>query len=1604
MDQEAMDTDSGEVYITEYSSDLIGNIRTHLSGLQGFDVMALELIQNADDAGANEVIFEIQEGGLIVRNDGRFTSCGDLRDKSCALASGNGYACDFHRIKLVGSGGKRERSTNIGRFGIGFVSVYQVTDHPIIRSAAVELTLLPESQQCRVKATETDRGTEFFLPWATNPESVGRRELGLSCITPSHIERLEKDIIAVLRRSLLFLRNVGRAEIRRRGRLVFACELERGESDELLVTFHPESVTECWLVLRADAAPNLAPLVNKYPHLAHDKRNKEISVAVRTDPAPLKDGLLYAYLPTQQSSGLPLHINADFYPEGDRKAIIFSGHQHEQHWNEALIGAAAERIVKDPEKLLIALGDVHFWELIDSAYQLATQRRANPSCFELYWSKMQSALGDAEIVLTADGSRQRPVNVLINKSTPLNPDQAAALFKIGGNTPSEALRSFQNCMNKLGADFLNLERLTSLYGASRFATHDTDSEVSSAEIKTFFQPLWSIAEDLLPAGAGKQRIPNPALQKFSDMPIVVTADGVRVTPKQTVRAPPSANPATLASILPRLAIAHRAVEGLPRLADLMPIMDLDRLVGYVQSGTKETSLRETVSLGQQNLAELYFLIVELDKRSEGTDETYESLAELAIWPTSHGLVSARKSLLPGSFTDPLGDTSLLDVSRLSVPVQEFLRNKLGVPVQTVETFVKAVLPMYFGSNGPSDERKYPTLIRELANHASILDKEQIRSVLQALPMVPTMNGGWTEPTRAYWRSEGLVDVLGDNKALWVDPVRVPTIGSVRSFLDRLEIRKSPSAQDLVERIIWIASHCKPTEEATRASAKAFYALCDQYEIWKGSEELYTAIDHLKSGDYLPADRDEEHWYSVDELHAPYRSEAFHSQANILAFRNTRRLKSGLLDDLGLNMEPDTELVVKHWLWCAETGTQPSKTVYQILNERAHEENLTLYRLRDKPCVYVDQIDSFVRPSDLYWTSPNLGRYALTIPNTLSDWKPLFDALGVKQAPECEDFVNILMEIVTRHYEQGAPLSENDARVYERCLLRIAEHKAEGEVTPEDWDRLAHAPIVRNVEGNFLFPDDVLFLDSHWCQNFFGPGVEQVLCRADGPVRDLFRALGVRRLSKATRVELVDAIGEERREKGFPAPLTDKSDVILRLLHSAAPRIRATVRDSLQKLTTTSADSLKVRGVLEIGKEEIAGPVTVTKSFFDPERAMLRVARPVDQSTWDSVLPSVINQLIPEDAGVDIPNLILMVSLLLPLSLEEAHAKATSACIPDFSDLEDRIDDEDLASIELPGLGLDPDEGADEDDIEVGEDFGPELEVDRSDRETSGNGIAEDSEMKGEQSGEPKPPLPGSPSDFLSKHTNSGQESDAPVDADWDSNSHRDRSRNSSGERKSSKHKKKWERRLLSYVKNSASEPNDNQSFDEKTTHNYAVEAKARAAVCEYEEARGRTTEQMPITHPGYDIRSVSPTTGDERLIEVKGLTGEWSVMGVGLSKHQFDMCRDCGDQYWLYVVELFDGVSEPNVYPIQNPAANVTTYMFDGNWREAVLQEAEDRFARFVPGCRIAHKILGAGTILAVETRGESRSMTIQFDDKARPTPHVPLNLFQISVLRPDED
>src|SRR5687768_3070558 len=114
----------------DYHEDLGAKLRN----LQGFATLAHELLQNADDVpGVTSFTFNICQHALIVENDGRFSDCGRPETPECEWkekGTTGSHRCDFHRFRFIAGADKRNEAGTTGAFGIGFISVYQVTDRP----------------------------------------------------------------------------------------------------------------------------------------------------------------------------------------------------------------------------------------------------------------------------------------------------------------------------------------------------------------------------------------------------------------------------------------------------------------------------------------------------------------------------------------------------------------------------------------------------------------------------------------------------------------------------------------------------------------------------------------------------------------------------------------------------------------------------------------------------------------------------------------------------------------------------------------------------------------------------------------------------------------------------------------------------------------------------------------------------------------------------------------------------------------------------------------------------------------------------------------------------------------------------------------------------------------------------------------------------------------------------------------------------------------------------------------------------------------------------------------------------------------------------------
>ncbi len=162
--------------------DLLGQLyseRTHF---------IFELIQNAEDAGATEVAFSLLRDRLEVRHDGRPFTEADVRG-----------------ICGVGQSGKTgsDQLTAIGKFGIGFKSVYAYTKSPRVYSGDEAFGIESYVRPFAVPRVSLAAGqTLFVFPFDhdTVPAATAFAEIGAA------LDSLQPGV-------LLFLTNIGRLSV-----------------------------------------------------------------------------------------------------------------------------------------------------------------------------------------------------------------------------------------------------------------------------------------------------------------------------------------------------------------------------------------------------------------------------------------------------------------------------------------------------------------------------------------------------------------------------------------------------------------------------------------------------------------------------------------------------------------------------------------------------------------------------------------------------------------------------------------------------------------------------------------------------------------------------------------------------------------------------------------------------------------------------------------------------------------------------------------------------------------------------------------------------------------------------------------------------------------------------------------------------------------------------------------------------------------------------------------------------------------------------------------------------------------------------------------------
>lgn len=256
-----------------------------------------EILQNAEDAHAKEVRFELFEDRLDVYHDGKDF---DLKD--------------IDGVTGIGISTKKDDLNLIGKFGVGFKSVFAVTENPYIFSGEYKIKIEDFVIPSVVSDSEQVEGTLIRLPFNHNLRS------------PKEVFTLiAQKIENIGLRTFLFLRNI--EEIKWQipsssGHYLKSSESFQKAPNTKRVIIISSSVTEEYIVIgklvKIDGAELRVEVAYK---LGKEKNGKEVIVQ---EP----DSKLVVFFPTDKVTFLNFVIQGPYKTTPNRADIPLGDEQN----------------------------------------------------------------------------------------------------------------------------------------------------------------------------------------------------------------------------------------------------------------------------------------------------------------------------------------------------------------------------------------------------------------------------------------------------------------------------------------------------------------------------------------------------------------------------------------------------------------------------------------------------------------------------------------------------------------------------------------------------------------------------------------------------------------------------------------------------------------------------------------------------------------------------------------------------------------------------------------------------------------------------------------------------------------------------------------------------------------------------------------------------------------------------------------------------------------------------------------------------------------------------------------------------------------------------
>ena len=1199
--------------VTTYLSQgvsYLGFLAQQLGDLRGKATLAHELIQNADDAkddygnlAATIISFDVTDDALLVCNDAVFREA------------------DFDRMRELASGSKRRESGDrtTGAFGVGFISVYQITDRPEIHSAGRRWVFRPENnvgqqiEQTMDPSVTKDKGTLFRLPWAFH-ESKVRQELRSPIVDETYVDSFAGELSEALPRAILFLKKLESIDLLRNGERV--TQVTRVvERDTVLVDCDGE--TQIWRFLEGGFSREASTLRARFSSLIDADRSSVVRLAI---PDSLLDtGLLFANLPADQATGLPFHIDADFFPASDRKSIVFEdSNDPRSEWNRAALTAAASVVNAN----LISLKETFendpttFWGILAQINSVFRERRDDRRMpLGVFWETLEPSLGDAPIVYTESGKWLKPDQTRMPVSD--EEKQGVPAFNaLGLETVHQQLWSYQNILtnNSVGVQRLNAKHIyDALKGKGMIGRPQSlPSDLGSREVLVL---LWQGVLGVLngtPASAKAQA--ESLLAKCTLAPGI---DG-KLWPCHAAFRADVLTRKVFEFLLPD-DVSFLTEADVPLLDRLCPRFNPEAAVEVLESLSPE----DLISRWERgDFSPLDLLKWFDDNKHELTEGLSQRLARLTLFPSRSNLNPLNDLWLPGGFDDPMGVADVLDSGSL-VGLTDFLK-LLGIRELTFENYAMRYIAEAFASGSRTS---IDTKLKHLANLevriGEIRGNQELKDQLSAVNIVECVDGDFRRPSEVYFPSDAVKRILGD----FSNYANLPSESENRQDLCQwLGVGNRPRIKDILTIVASQAS--KPPIPTSRSIVvNVLEALGTLWGELDDSEKAGVAT--LRGKEWLPAEGDFEKWYKPEALYAGYNKNLFESQAKFVDVPIPIQQRiSDVLANLQVKTRPEASLVVRHLLKCSEINREPPRGIYRWLNDNAQTADVK--PMREEACIWVG--NRYLKPVQVFWANHPFGRFRVQLGADLLSYQNLLRFLGIRESPDYEDAIEVLGDVSRESGTSQLALEELD--VVFQCWIMLSEALRKDELDPAELESyLRDTQCVPNRDRQLRKPSWMFFEGRPGLAEKFPEQLKGNCIPRTERVWTAMEAGGVRTLSTVVQGHVHKALNPQEDEE-IEKRVSERKEIIGAILEGV-PRQRQSNGNSisLDDIRFYSADELSVVWeLLAFKREWEPTPPEPVQAHLDVDtRAMYFTLQLDGGYPWASIARELSFAVAPDEA-------------------------------------------------------------------------------------------------------------------------------------------------------------------------------------------------------------------------------------------------------------------------------------------------------------------------------------------------------------------------------------